>query len=227
MNKVGLHSSWKAVLMDEFSKIYMQDLKQFLLQQKHNHKNIFPPEDSLFNALNSTPLDKVKVVIIGQDPYHGPNQAHGLCFSVNKGVVIPPSLKNIYKELNQDIGFKIPNHGCLQSWADQGVLLLNSVLTVNQGQAGSHQGKGWEQFTDKIIGELNKHHKNMVYLLWGAYAQKKGACIDVSNNLILKSVHPSPLSAYRGFLGCKHFSQCNKYLLTHNKQAINWQISSI
>jgi uracil-DNA glycosylase len=202
----------------------MYDLKKFLIQQKQLGKVIYPSGSTIFNALNSTPFEEVKVVIIGQDPYHGQNQAHGLCFSVNKGVAIPPSLKNIFLELQQDVGFVIPKHGNLQSWANQGVLLLNSVLTVNQGQAGSHQGKGWEQFTDKIIEEINKHHKHVVYLLWGAYAQKKGQCIDASNNLILKSVHPSPLSAYRGFLGCKHFSQCNDYLTQHNKPSINWQL---
>jgi len=224
MSEIKLHPSWNNVLKDEFNKTYMQDLKQFLLEKQNNKENVFPPNSNIFNAFNSTPFDKVKVVILGQDPYHGLNQAHGLCFSVNEGVPVPPSLKNIYKELNQDIGFEIPNHGCLQSWADQGVLLINSVLTVSQGQAASHQGKGWERFTDKVIEELNKQHQNIVYLLWGSYAQKKGKCVDSLNNLILKSVHPSPLSAYRGFLGCKHFSQCNNYLIAHNRKVINWQI---
>lgn len=224
MSELKLHPSWKKFLKDEFDKAYMQNLKSFINLQKQNSLTVFPSGDNIFNALNSTPIENVKVVIIGQDPYHGPNQAHGLCFSVNKGVKIPPSLRNIYKELNQDIGFKIPDHGNLQAWADQGVLLLNSVLTVNQAQANSHQGKGWETFTDKIISELNKHHNYIVYMLWGAYAHKKGKNINPQNNLILKSVHPSPLSAHRGFLGCKHFSQCNEYLSQHNETMINWQI---
>ena len=224
MTKIKLHPSWKNILKDEFEKDYMHRLKSFLMAQKQNKITVFPSGENIFNALNSTPIDNVKVVIIGQDPYHGLNQAHGLCFSVNKGVKIPPSLRNIYKELNQDIGFEIPHHGNLQSWADQGVLLLNSVLTVNQAQANSHQGQGWEIFTDKIISELNKQHNNIVYMLWGAYAQKKGKNINHQNNLILKSVHPSPLSAHRGFLGCKHFSQCNEYLSQHNKVMINWDI---
>lgn len=224
MTTVQLHHSWKEILKDEFNQPYMQDLKTFLLKQKQQKQTIYPKGSNIFNALNSTPADKVKVVILGQDPYHGPNQAHGLCFSVNKGVIIPPSLRNIYKELHTDIDFIIPAHGNLQSWATQGVLLLNSVLTVNQGQAGSHQGQGWEIFTDKIIAELNKQHKNIVYMLWGAYAHKKGASINSQNNLVLKSVHPSPLSAHRGFLGCKHFSKCNNYLSKHNLTNIDWQI---
>lgn len=224
MPQIELHQSWLNVLSDEFQKPYLKSLREFLAQQKRQKKVVYPPGKEIFNALNSTPFENVKVVILGQDPYHGPNQAHGLCFSVTKDVPVPPSLKNIYKELNQDTGFIVPNHGNLKTWANQGVLLLNSVLTVNQADAGSHQGKGWETFTDKIITELNKHHKKIVYMLWGAYAQKKGACIDSSKNLILKSVHPSPLSAYRGFLGCKHFSQCNGYLLESNKTPINWQI---
>ncbi len=220
--KIGLHPSWLNVLREEFDKSYMQELKNFLQQQKG--KIIYPKSENIFNALNSTKFNQIKVVIIGQDPYHGPNQAHGLCFSVNKGIAIPPSLRNIYKELHTDIGFDIPSHGYLQSWAKQGVLMINSVLTVNQGQAASHQGKGWEIFTDKIIQQINHHHKNIAYLLWGAYAQKKGRIIDKDNNLILQSAHPSPLSAHRGFLGCQHFSRCNDYLELHNKKAINWQI---
>lgn len=224
MSDVKLHESWKQLLDDEFQKPYMQQLKQFLVTQKQQGKVIYPPGSQIFNALDSTPVDQVKVVILGQDPYHGPNQAHGLCFSVNKGVAIPPSLKNIFKELHQDLGFIIPNHGDLQPWAQQGVLLLNSVLTVNQAQAASHQGQGWEQFTDKIIAELNKQHRHIVYMLWGAYAQKKGTSIDAPNNLILKSVHPSPLSAHRGFLGCQHFSKCNQYLQHHGIKPIDWQL---
>ena len=227
MAEVKLHPSWLNVLKDEFELPYMKNLKSFLLTQKQQGKVIFPKGENIFNALNSTPLEKVKVVIIGQDPYHGPNQAHGLCFSVNKGIAIPPSLKNIYKELHDDIGFQVPNHGNLQSWANQGVLLLNSVLTVNQSMAGSHQNKGWETFTDKIISELNQHHTHIVYMLWGSYAHKKGASINPNENLILKTVHPSPLSAHRGFFGCQHFSKCNKYLIENGIQPIDWKIKNI
>ncbi len=224
MTQPKLTGMWLQKLKNEFECDYMKNLKKFLVEQKQQGKNIFPKGDEIFNALNSTPFENIKVVILGQDPYHGPNQAHGLCFSVNKGVTIPPSLRNIYKELHRDIGFIIPQHGYLQTWAHQGVLLLNSVLTVNQGQAGSHQKQGWEQFTDKIIEHINKHHQQVVYMLWGAYAQKKGAVINQDKNLVLKSVHPSPLSAHRGFLGCGHFSKCNNYLKQHNKEPINWQI---
>ncbi len=224
MSEIKLSTSWKNQLLNEFQQPYMQQLKKFLQQQKQQGKTIYPAGDMIFNALNSTEFEQVKVVIIGQDPYHGPEQAHGLCFSVNKNVKIPPSLRNIYKELIDDVAIEMPVHGNLQYWADQGVLLLNSVLTVNQGQAGSHQGKGWEIFTDKIIEKLNTNLQNVVYLLWGAYAQKKGVHINSENNLILKSVHPSPLSAHRGFFGCRHFSQCNNYLKQHDKQTIDWQI---
>jgi len=224
MNKIKLYNSWKEILSPEFEKDYMHKLKAFLIAEKQQGKVPFPLGNDIFNALNSTPLEKTKVVILGQDPYHGPHQAHGLCFSVQKGVKIPPSLRNIYKELHQDVGFNIPQHGYLQSWADQGILLLNSVLTVNQGQANSHQGQGWELFTDKVIAELNKKQKNIVYMLWGAYAQKKGKNIDSKTNLVLKSVHPSPLSAHRGFFGCRHFSQCNLYLTQQGRTAIDWQI---
>ncbi len=226
MSQIKLHQSWLNVLSGEFQKPYLKTLKAFLDGKKHQNKEVYPQRKDIFNALNSIPFEKVKVVILGQDPYHGQNQAHGLCFSVTKGVAVPPSLKNIFKELHQDIGFNIPNHGNLQAWANQGVLLLNSVLTVDQADAGSHQGKGWEIFTDKIISELNKKHEHIVYMLWGAYAQKKGCCIDSSKNLILKSVHPSPLSAYRGFFGCRHFSKCNNYLLTNNKTPVTWKIEN-
>ena len=222
---IKLNDEWKNILSDEFEKEYIQHLKSYILQQQKLGQTVFPDGQNIFNALNSTPISQVKVVILGQDPYHGSKQAHGLCFSVNKGLKIPPSLLNIYKELNQDIGFVIPDHGNLQSWANQGVLLLNSVLTVNQAQAGSHQGQGWEKFTDRIIAELNKRHKHIVYMLWGTYAQKKGSSIDNNNNLVLKSVHPSPLSAYRGFIGCKHFSQCNNYLKNNNIPEVDWQIN--
>ncbi len=224
MTEIQLHHSWKDVLQDEFDKDYMHQLKSFLVQQKKQGITVYPKGKEIFNALNSTPLDKVKAVIIGQDPYHGPNQAHGLCFSVKKDVKIPPSLRNIYKELHSDCQFEIPNHGNLQTWAAQGVLLLNSVLTVNQAQAGSHQKKGWEIFTDKVIAEINNRKKNVVYLLWGNYAQKKGQHIDQNNNLVLKAIHPSPLSAHRGFFGCRHFSQCNAYLVQNKIEAINWQL---
>lgn len=220
-----LHQSWRDVLCGEFNQNYMLQLQSFLAQQKKQGINLYPQASEIFNALNSTPLDEVKVVILGQDPYHEPGQAHGLCFSVNKGIKTPPSLRNIYKELQSDCQFEIPSHGNLQSWAHQGVLLLNSVLTVAQSQAGSHQKKGWETFTDKIIFELNQRKKNIVYMLWGNYAQQKGKQIDKVNNLILKSVHPSPLSAYRGFFGCRHFTQCNSYLNSKNIKAIMWQIT--
>lgn len=224
VTEIQLHDSWKKLLKSEFEQAYMQQLKAFLVEQKKLGKVIYPEGQNIFNALNFTPVDAVKVVILGQDPYHGPNQAHGLCFSVNKGVKIPPSLRNIYKELHNDIGFDIPNHGHLQSWANQGVLLLNSVLTVSGGLPASHQGKGWERFTDKIIEILIQQNKHLVYMLWGNYAHKKGVNIDVNENLVLKSVHPSPLSAYRGFLGCKHFSQCNDYLQTQGISPIIWDI---
>jgi len=224
MVAVKLHKSWKDVLLDEFDKDYMKKLKIFLQQQKQQGITSYPRDEDVFNALNSTPLNEVKVVILGQDPYHGVEQAHGLCFSVKKDIKIPPSLRNIYKELHSDCQFKVPAHGNLQSWATQGVLLLNSVLTVNQAQAGSHQNKGWEIFTDKVVFEINKRKQNVVYLLWGGYAQKKGKHIDELNNLVLKSVHPSPLSAHRGFFGSQHFSTCNNYLKLNNIAPINWQL---
>ena len=224
MANFQLDCEWKKVLSEEFEKTYFKNLNLFISHQIQSGKTVYPTTQKTFNALNSTPMSQVKVVILGQDPYHGQNQANGLSFSVNKGIDIPPSLRNIYKELEQDINFIIPKHGDLQTWSDQGVLLLNSVLTVNQSDAGSHRNQGWEKFTDRIISELNKKYKHIVYILWGAYAHKKGANIDHRNNLILKSVHPSPLSAYRGFFGCKHFSQCNAYLQANNIQTINWQI---
>jgi uracil-DNA glycosylase len=224
LTEIQLNDSWKELLKGEFEQLYMQNLKAFLFEQKTSGIVVYPEEKDIFNALNSTPIDAVKVVILGQDPYHGPNQAHGLCFSVNKGVKIPPSLRNIYKELHNDIGFDIPKHGYLQSWANQGILLLNSVLTVSDGLAASHQNKGWERFTDKIIEIINQHNKHVVYMLWGKYAHKKGANIDANKNLVLKSAHPSPLSAHRGFLGCKHFSQCNEYLQSQRMPPIVWDI---
>lgn len=221
---VQLESSWLTHLQAEFDADYMQQLSQFLREEQHTGKTIFPESGNVFTALNTTPLDKVKVVILGQDPYHGPNQAHGLSFSVKPGVKVPPSLVNIYKELASDVGCTIPNNGYLLPWAEQGVLLLNSVLTVEQGNAGSHQGKGWEQFTDQVISVLNQQRDNLVFLLWGAYAQKKGAVIDRQRHLVLQAPHPSPLSAHRGFLGCKHFSQANDYLTQNRLTAVNWQI---
>ncbi len=218
---IQLEASWQRVLAQEFEQDYMQKLRQFLLQEKQRGKVIYPPGPLIFNALNSTPFDQVKVVILGQDPYHGPNQAHGLCFSVLPGVPLPPSLKNIFIELQQDLGIDNGRQGCLQAWADRGVLLLNSVLTVERGQAAAHQGKGWERFTDVIIAQLNQHRSGLVFMLWGGYAQRKGAMIDGQKHLVLQSHHPSPLSASRGFFGQHHFSRANAYL---GHQAINWQL---
>ena len=224
--EVRLDPSWLDVLGKEFDQPYMRQLKAFLQQQKNSGKVIYPPSTQWFSAFNDTPFDKVRVVILGQDPYHGPDQAHGLCFSVLPGVKVPPSLANIYKELESDLSITQPNHGCLTSWAKQGVLLLNATLTVEQADAGAHQGKGWEQFTDQAIRAINDQSEAAVFLLWGSYAQKKGAFIDQSRHLVLKSVHPSPLSAYRGFLGCKHFSATNNYLQQHGRQPIDWQLPS-
>lgn len=226
-HSISLHSSWLNKLEAEFQSPYMQQLKQFLCQEKQQGKTIFPPGEQIFNALNSTPFDTVKVVILGQDPYHGPGQAHGLCFSVVPGVKIPPSLNNIFKELQQDLGLPLPAHGCLQSWAEQGVLLLNATLTVEQGNAGSHQNKGWEQFTDRVVELLNAEREGLVFMLWGNYAQKKGSIIDRKKHLVLQSPHPSPLSAHRGFLGNRHFSQANRYLEERGEQPIDWSIAKL
>ena len=223
-NTVKLEPSWLNVLGGEFDQPYMQQLREFLVLQKGAGRVIYPPSSQWFSAFNSTPFDQVRVVILGQDPYHGPNQAHGLCFSVMPGVKVPPSLMNIYKELQDDLAVQPPSHGCLTSWAEQGVLLLNATLTVEQANAGAHQGKGWERFTDQAIRALNDQRDGIVFLLWGSYAQKKGAFIDQSRHLVLKSVHPSPLSAYRGFLGCKHFSTANNYLQQEGQVAIDWQL---
>ena len=224
MDRVRLEPSWKQYLLPEFSQDYMQKLKQFLHGEKSQGKVVFPKGDEYFNAFQLTPFDQVKVVILGQDPYHGEGQAHGLCFSVQMGVKTPPSLVNIYKELATDVGFQIPNHGFLQHWAQRGVLLLNSVLTVERGQAASHQGKGWEQFTDKVIDIINQQHQGVVFMLWGSYAQKKGQFIDRQKHLVLTAPHPSPLSAHRGFFGCRHFSQANDYLQGQGKPIIDWQL---
>ncbi len=223
-NEVILEQSWKLELHDEFEKPYMQKLKTFLQDEKKAKKNIYPPGKDIFNAFKYTPFDKVKVVILGQDPYHGPHQAHGLCFSVQSGVRIPPSLRNIYKELEQDLNIRPVNHGCLISWAKQGVLLLNAVLTVEAGQANSHQGKGWEQFTDQVIARLNAREQPVIFVLWGNYAQKKGAFIDQNRHVVLKSHHPSPLSASRGFFGNHHFSSINRILLSQGMTPIDWQL---
>ena len=219
-----LAPSWKKLLESEFQMPYMQSLKQFLRTQKDNKKLIYPPSNQWFHALEATPLDQVRVVIIGQDPYHQAGQAHGLCFSVQPGVKTPPSLVNIYKELESDLGYPRVNHGYLESWAQQGVLLLNAVLTVEDSQAASHQGKGWETFTDKVIEVVNRECENVVFLLWGSYAQKKGAVIDQTRHCILNAPHPSPLAAHRGFFGSKPFSQANQYLSQHGRGEISWQL---
>lgn len=224
--RTELHPQWLDHLNVEFDLDYMHQLSGFLRAEKAAGKVIYPSQENIFSALNATPLDKVSVVILGQDPYHGSNQAHGLSFSVPEGVAIPPSLRNIYKEIGSDLGGGMPTHGNLIQWADQGVLLLNSVLTVEDGQAASHRGKGWEQFTDKVIDTLNCKCENIVFMLWGAYAQKKGQAIDKQRHLVLSAAHPSPLSAYRGFLGCKHFSKANAYLRSIGQTEIDWQITS-
>lgn len=227
MSEIQLHESWKAPLMPEFQSDYMAQLRAFLVAEKAAGKSIFPKGSEWFRALDLTPLDKVRVVILGQDPYHGPGQAHGLCFSVQPGVRPPPSLVNIYKELESDLGLSRPNHGFLEHWAKQGVLLLNSVLTVEAAQAASHQGRGWEKFTDAIIRLLNAREEPIVFMLWGSYAQKKAAFVDTSKHLVLKAAHPSPLSAHNGFLGCRHFSQCNAFLKAHGMAPIDWSLPSI
>lgn len=222
--QIDLHSSWLEHLAPEFEQPYMKQLKAFLLTEKQQGKVIYPESKDIFNAFNSTPLNQVKVVILGQDPYHGPGQAHGLCFSVQQGIRVPPSLQNIYKELNRDLAFVHPGHGCLQAWAARGVFLLNATLTVQQANAGAHQGQGWETFTDKTIQLVNQQCQGVVFLLWGSYAQKKTIYIDQTKHLVLKAPHPSPLSAHRGFIGCGHFSQANRYLLSQEKPPINWQL---
>jgi len=220
-------AGWQKALGDEFGKDYMQALEAFLASEKAAGKTIYPLEENLFHALEVTPLDDVKVVIIGQDPYHGPGQAHGLSFSVQPGVDVPPSLRNMYKELEEDLGVTHPGHGYLEGWAKQGVLLLNAVLTVEAAKAGAHQNKGWEKFTDRVIDELNSHHDGLVFILWGGYAQKKGGGIDKDRHMVLEGPHPSPLSAYRGFFGCGHFSKANDYLKAKGKTPINWQLDPI
>ncbi|MCB0412941.1 MAG: uracil-DNA glycosylase [Bdellovibrionales bacterium] len=226
-NAIKLEEGWKRALRSEFDKPYMRELKSFLKTQYEQKKIIYPQAKDFFSAFDSTPFDKVKVVILGQDPYHGPGQAHGLCFSVKPGVKIPPSLVNIYKELKSDLGVNPPRHGYLQDWTNQGVLLLNATLSVEAGKAGSHQNKGWEQFTDAAIRALNEQKKNLVYVLWGSYAQKKGAHIDETHNLVIRSAHPSPLSAHRGFLGSAPFSKINGYLLSKGIEPICWELPEI
>lgn len=221
---IKLEPGWLAVLGDQFDKPYMTQLRAFLQAEKQQGKVIYPPGSLWFNAFNTTPFTKVKVVILGQDPYHGPHQAHGLCFSVLPGVQVPPSLVNIYKELEADLGIPRPRHGCLNHWAEQGVLLLNATLTVEQARAGAHQGKGWETFTDSAIHALNEQREHLVFMLWGSYAQKKGDFIDTKRHLVLKAPHPSPLSAHRGFLGCRHFSKANDYLQKNGQQPIDWAL---
>ncbi len=221
-SEIQLEDSWRQALGQEFEQPYMQQLRDFLRAEKDAHKVIYPPGAQMFNAFQHCPLPAVKVVILGQDPYHGPGQAHGLCFSVPEGVAIPPSLVNIYKEITQDLGLQMPAHGNLTCWADQGVLLLNSVLSVQQANAASHQGQGWEEFTDRAIAVINEQREGVVFMLWGAYAQRKGAIIDTAKHLVLKAPHPSPLSAHRGFFGCQHFSQANAYLQQNGQTAIDW-----
>jgi uracil-DNA glycosylase len=226
IDDVKLEQSWKTALHDQLIGPQMANLKAFLREEKAAGKIIFPKGSAIFRALDLTPLDKVRVVILGQDPYHGPDQAHGLSFSVKPGVKVPPSLANIYKELKNDLGINPPNHGFLEHWAQQGVLLLNSVLTVEMGKAASHRGRGWEEFTDAVIGHINERTDPMVFMLWGSYAQKKAARVD-SRHLVLHAPHPSPLSAYKGFLGCGHFGKCNAFLQAQGKSPIDWALPPI
>lgn len=219
--EVKIEKSWKEVLQTEFDKPYFENLVGFVKQEYASH-TIFPPAGQIFNAFNTCPFNNVKVVILGQDPYHGPRQAHGLCFSVNDGIQFPPSLQNIFKEITSDLGIPAPKTGNLTRWAEQGVLLLNATLTVRASQAGSHQGRGWEEFTDAVIKIISEKAENVVFILWGSYAIKKKALIDASKHCILTAPHPSPLSSYRGFFGCKHFSQTNTYLTSKGKTPIEW-----
>lgn len=221
---IKLDESWKRPLAGEFASPYMAELKGFLLSEKARGARVFPRGNEYFRALDLTPLNQVRVVILGQDPYHGEGQAHGLCFSVRHGVRPPPSLENIYRELETDLGIHRPRHGFLEHWAKQGVLLLNSVLTVQMGRAASHQGKGWERFTDAIIRLVNDKSDPVVFMLWGAYAQRKAAFVDTSRHLILKAPHPSPLSAHNGFFGCRHFSKANAFLQAKGLRAIDWAL---
>ncbi|GAB3029215.1 MULTISPECIES: uracil-DNA glycosylase [Oleiagrimonas] len=224
MSELRLEPSWKQRVGDYFQRPDMQALGDFLRAEKRAGKEIYPPGGEIFAAFDHTPFDMVKVVILGQDPYHGPGQAHGLCFSVRPGVPAPPSLVNIFKEIENDLGIPRPDHGCLTPWADRGVLLLNTVLTVERGQAASHRGKGWEGFTDHVIDVLNQERENLVFLLWGSHAGSKAKRIDSRRHGILRAPHPSPLSAHRGFLGCAHFSRANQYLEAHGQTPIDWSL---
>ncbi|MDQ6990322.1 MAG: uracil-DNA glycosylase [Mariprofundaceae bacterium] len=221
---LNIEASWKHVLSDAFKKSSMHDLRVFLCQRQQEGAKIYPPNHDFFSAFNITPFEQVKVVILGQDPYHGESQAHGLCFSVAPHVPLPPSLRNIFKELSDDLHIPIPEHGCLTHWARQGVLLLNSVLTVEKGKANAHQGQGWETFTDDVIAVLNEKKEHLVFILWGAYAQKKASFVDENKHLIIKAPHPSPLSSYRGFFGQHYFSRINEDLQEHGMAAIDWQL---
>ena len=223
-DRVQLEASWKARVGDYLQRDEMQRLSAFLRERKAVGARIFPPGPRIFGALDATPFDATRVVVLGQDPYHGFGQAHGLCFSVQPGTAVPPSLENVYKELQRDLGIPRPAHGCLQHWAEQGVLLLNAVLTVEDGRAGAHAGKGWEGFTDRIVEALDREREHLVFMLWGAYAQKKGAMIDTGRHRVLKAPHPSPLSAHRGFIGCGHFSAANTYLVRHGQAPIDWSL---
>lgn len=223
-SKIKLPDDWRSLLQDEFSKPYLDHLRSFLIAEKKAGKVVYPPTSEIFNAFNITSIENVKVVILGQDPYHGPNQAHGLSFSVKGGIKLPPSLQNIFKELSSDIGCPIPPHGDLSAWAHQGVLMLNSVLTVEANLAASHQGKGWEQFTDFVIQKLQQIKPHLVFVLWGKFAQSKALLIDSEKHLILKAAHPSPFSAYQGFFGCKHFTKTNEFLHSHHLTPIDWEL---
>ncbi len=224
LERVRLHPSWKSRLAEVLVSPSMAALRQFLLLERERGARIYPQAGQIFAALDSTPFDAVKVVILGQDPYHGPGQAHGLCFSVLPGVPVPPSLANIFAEIRRDLGIVPPDHGCLLPWAQRGVLLLNAVLTVEAGRAGSHQGKGWEAFTDAVVDRLNREREGLVFLLWGSYAQAKGKFIDRTRHAVLRAPHPSPLSAYRGFMGCGHFSAANRYLQARGLGGVDWQL---
>ncbi|GGD49273.1 uracil-DNA glycosylase [Pseudoxanthomonas indica] len=225
-DRIKLEPSWKQHVGDWFAQPEMQSLSTFLRERKAAGARIYPPGPQIFSAFQATPFEAVKVVMLGQDPYHGPGQAHGLCFSVRPGVPVPPSLLNIYKEIQADLGIAPPDHGCLLPWAHQGVLLLNAVLTVEDGRAGAHQRKGWEGFTDHVIQTLSREREGLVFLLWGAYAQAKGKVIDTRRHRVLRAPHPSPLSAHRGFLGCGHFSAANRYLQERGKAGIDWRLPS-
>lgn len=223
-DRIKLEPSWKQHVGDWLAQPDMQSLSAFLRERKAAGARIYPPGAQIFAAFEATPFDAVKVVMLGQDPYHGPGQAHGLCFSVRPGVPVPPSLLNIYKEIQADLGIAPPDHGCLLPWARQGVLLLNAVLTVEDGRAGAHQGKGWEGFTDHVIQTLSREREGLVFLLWGAYAQAKGKIIDTRRHRVLRAPHPSPLSAHRGFMGCGHFSASNRYLQERGQGGIDWRL---